>query len=125
MRHLQKPLGVLFVSALFLAGCAGAPETSSDAPRAAPPPPPSRPQPSPAPQPRTSQPDAGGTNAEGMTVFELQERLNELGYKVGTVDGVMGPKTVEALKKYQGENKLNPSGAIDPDTMKKLRAAIK
>jgi len=42
MGHLQKPLGVLFVSALFLAGCAGAPETSSDAPRATPPPPPSQ-----------------------------------------------------------------------------------
>ena len=125
MRHLQKPLGVLFVSALFLAGCAGAPETSSDAPRATPPPPPSRPATAPPPAPRTSAPDMGGSSAEGMTVFELQERLNELGYKVGTVDGVMGPRTVDALKKYQGENKLNPSGAVDPDTIKKLRAAIK
>jgi peptidoglycan hydrolase-like protein with peptidoglycan-binding domain len=124
MRHVQKPLGVLFVGALFLAGCAGAPETSSDAPRATPPPA-ARPQPAPAPAPRPAAPDAGGSTAEGMTIFELQERLNELGYKVGTVDGVLGPRTVEALKKYQGENKLTPSGAVDPDTIKKLRAAIK
>jgi peptidoglycan hydrolase-like protein with peptidoglycan-binding domain len=125
MRQLQKPLGVLLVSALFLAGCAGAPETASDAPKAAPPPPPARPAPTPPPAPRPMQPDPAATNAEGMTIFELQERLNELGYKVGTVDGVMGPKTVDALKKYQGDNKLNPSGTVDPDTIKKLRAAIK
>jgi peptidoglycan hydrolase-like protein with peptidoglycan-binding domain len=116
---------VLFVSALFLAGCAGAPETGSDASKAAPTPPPARPAPAPPPPPRPMQPDAGATNPEGMTVFELQERLNELGYKVGTVDGVLGPRTVDQLKKYQTDNKLNPSGTVDPDTIKKLRAAIK
>ena len=60
---------------------------------------------------------------EGMTVFEMQERLNELGYKLGTVDGVAGPRTVEALKKFQSDNKLSPTGTIDADTIKKLRAA--
>jgi peptidoglycan hydrolase-like protein with peptidoglycan-binding domain len=49
--------------------------------------------------------------------------LNELGYKLGTVDGVSGPKTVEALKKFQSDNKLPPTGTIDPETIRKLRSA--
>ena len=118
MRHLHKSLSVLFVGALLLAGCAGAPETPSSAP-AAPPPQPSRPQPAPA---STQQP-APPVNVEGMTIFEMQERLNELGYKLGTVDGVSGPRTVEALKKFQSDNKLPPTGTIDPETIRKLRSA--
>src|SRR5437868_15385927 len=82
MRHLHKSLSVLFVGVLLLAGCAGAPETPSSAPRATPPPQPSRPQPAPA---ATQQPEPA-VSVEGMTVFEMQERLNELGYKLGTID---------------------------------------
>ena len=74
-------------------------------------------------QPRP--PADAGANVEGMTVFEMQERLNELGYKLGAVDGVSGPRTVEALKKFQADNKLPPTGIIDPDTIRKLRAASK
>jgi peptidoglycan hydrolase-like protein with peptidoglycan-binding domain len=122
MRHLHNSLSVLFVGALLLAGCAGAPETpSSSPPRATPPPQPSRPPPAPAAQPRA--PAEPGANVEGMTIFELQERLNELGYKLGTVDGVSGPKTVEALKKFQSDNKLSPTGTVDPETIRKLRSA--
>ena len=118
MRHLHRSLSVLFVGALLLAGCAGAPETPRSAP-ATPPPQPSRPQPAPA---STQQP-APAVNVEGMTIFEMQERLNELGYKLGTVDGVSGPRTVEALKKFQSDNKLPPTGTIDPETIRKLRSA--
>ena len=118
MRHLHRSLSVLFVGALLLAGCAGAPETPRSAP-APPPPQPSRPQPAPA---ATQQPQPA-VSVEGMTIFEMQERLNELGYKVGTVDGVSGPRTVEALKKFQSDNKLPPTGTIDPETIRKLRSA--
>jgi localization factor PodJL len=58
-----------------------------------------------------------------MTVFEMQERLNELGYKLGAVDGVSGPRTVEALKKFQSDNRLPATGTIDAETIRKLRAA--
>src|ERR1700682_2660366 len=122
MRHLHNSLPVLFVGALFLAGCAGAPEAPSGAGPTPPPQQPTRPPPAPAAQPRAPQPEPG-VNVEGMTVFEMQERLNELGYKLGTVDGVAGPRTVEALKKFQRENKLSPTGTIDADTIKKRRSA--
>ena len=32
-------------------------------------------------------------------------------------------KTVEALKKFQSDNKLPPTGTIDPETIRKLRSA--
>ncbi len=122
MRNPHTSLAVVFVGAAFLAGCAGAPETKSAPAVTAPPPAPARPAAAPAAPPRA--PDAGsGINVEGMTIFELQERLNELGYKLGAVDGVAGPRTVEALKKYQSDNKLTPSGTVDPDTIRKLRSA--
>jgi len=124
MRHLHQTLAALSVSAVFLAGCAGAPETNSGATGATPPPQPSRSQPAPSAPPRMQQP-ADPATVDNMTVFEMQERLNELGYKVGTVDGVSGARTVEALKKFQSDNKLTPTGAIDPETARKLRAAIK
>lgn len=122
MRNLHTSLAVVLIGAAFLAGCAGAPETKSAPAATTPPPAPSRPALPPATPPRA--PDTGsGVSSEGMTIFELQERLNELGYKVGTVDGVAGPRTVEALKKYQSDNKLTPSGTVDPETIRKLRAA--
>jgi len=123
MRHPNKSLSVLFVGALILAGCAGAPETPTAPPRAAPPPQPVRPQPAPPVAPRP--PADTGVSVEGMTVFEMQERLNELGYKLGAVDGVSGPRTIDALKKFQSDNKLPPTGVIDAETIRKLRAAIK
>ena len=119
MRHLHKSLSVLFVGALLLAGCAGATETPSTATKETPTTQPARPQPA---QAGTQQP-APAVNVEGMTIFEMQERLNELGYKLGTVDGVSGPRTVEALKKFQSDNKLTPTGTIDPETIRKLRSA--
>jgi len=122
MRHLHNSGSVLLVGALLLAGCAGAPETPSSAPGATPPSQPSRPQTAPAAQPRTPQAEPA-VSAENMTIFEMQERLNELGYKLGAVDGVSGPRTVEALKKFQSDNKLPPTGTIDAETIRKLRSA--
>ena len=57
-----------------------------------------------------------------MTAYELQERLTRLGYKPGAVDGIAGAKTIEALKKYQSDNKLPPTGNMDADTIRKLRS---
>ena len=36
---------------------------------------------------------------------EIQTILNELGYDVGLVDGAIGPKTKEKLKKFCSDNK--------------------
>ena len=127
MKHLNRPTAVALFAAVVLSGCAGAPADSGDAavpkPRGSesstpPPAPPARATPSTT-APRQSLPEP---NVEGMTIYELQERLAKLGYKPGTVDGVSGPRTVDALKKYQADSKLPVTGLVDADTIRKLRS---
>lgn len=55
-----------------------------------------------------------------MTDKQVQLRLLELGYQPGPADGKMGKKTVEALKKFQRDNKLAITGKPDSDTVVKL-----
>lgn len=53
-------------------------------------------------------------------VENAQKRLTELGYEVGTADGKMGPKTVEAIKKFQQDQGLTVTGKLDEETRQKL-----
>lgn len=56
----------------------------------------------------------------GDDIRELQERLLELGYDVGRADGIYGPRTADALGRFQREVGLVPDGACGPLTMKAL-----
>ncbi len=40
-------------------------------------------------------------------VSQVQERLNALGYDAGPVDGVMGGKTSDAVRKFERDFDLN------------------
>jgi len=50
----------------------------------------------------------------------VQQRLTELGYNPGPVNGEMGRKTHEALKRFQADKKLKKTGKIDTATLKAL-----
>lgn len=50
---------------------------------------------------------------EGDNVKALQRALNSLGFKAGTVDGIFGDNTREALMRFQSSSKYG--GAIDAD----------
>lgn len=68
---------------------------------------------------------AGGVLARGATgpeVSQLQERLNELGFGAGQVDGVFGPVTQSAVRRFQMQNELNTSGRIDTATATALQS---
>lgn len=71
-----------------------------------------------------SQPFAGSQNVAAMSVAEVQKRLFELGYAVGTADGVMGKRTVDALKIFQRASDIPATGRIDVETTNKLRTSI-
>jgi len=131
MSHRRNLLSVLFAAAFLLTGCAGSPPSSGDATGARKPnegKTDARPatgsvaprETAAQPRPQPSEPAA---NNDGITIFELQERLSGLGYKLGEVDGVFGPRTIDALKKFQGDNKLPVTGAIDAETVRRLRNA--
>jgi hypothetical protein len=50
----------------------------------------------------------------------IQARLNNLGFDCGAVDGILGPKTEAALRKFQKEYNLAESGNVDEETCNKL-----
>jgi peptidoglycan hydrolase-like protein with peptidoglycan-binding domain len=55
-------------------------------------------------------------------VKEAQERLQTLGYQAGSADGVMGAKTIAALKKFQSDHSLPVTGQLDRKTLDALNA---
>ena len=54
------------------------------------------------------------------TISAVQEKLNAAGYNVGKADGIWGPRSATALKKYQQEKGLQVTGRLDEDTAKAL-----
>ena len=57
----------------------------------------------------------------GDDVAMLQERLLELGFDSGRVDGVFGPRTERALKGLQREYGLVSDGVCGPSTLRALK----
>lgn len=49
-----------------------------------------------------------------------QQRLNNLGFDCGAVDGKPGPKTEAALKRFQMAANLEPTGELDEETKNEL-----
>lgn len=49
----------------------------------------------------------------GSSVRDVQQELNEQGFKVGRPDGKAGRKTTRAIRTYQERNGLVPTGEID------------
>ena len=66
-----------------------------------------------------------GTNydvdpADSATVQTVQMQLARLGYYNGSIDGVFGPSTRDAVARYQIANQLNVTGSLSPDTLQLL-----
>lgn len=57
----------------------------------------------------------------GDDVAALQERLLELGFDAGRVDGIFGAHTEAALRSFQREYGLLPDGSCGPATLRALR----
>jgi N-acetylmuramoyl-L-alanine amidase len=57
----------------------------------------------------------------GDDVTNLQDRLHELGYDAGPVDGVFGPDTERGLRAFQRDYGLTSDGTCGPATLRALR----
>lgn len=56
-----------------------------------------------------------------MNISWMQDKLNELDYDCGPVDGLMGSKTRSCIRLYQEDNGLNTTGRLDEATTAALR----
>src|SRR6266513_681403 len=63
---------------------------------------------------------ANGAPVADPTIEATQERLAQLGYYNGPVDGIFGPTTRDAVAKYQIDNQLDVTGSLSPDTLQSL-----
>jgi len=63
------------------------------------------------------------SGAMGESVTRLQQRLQELGYYTGTVDGQFGPGTRTAVTMFQQQHGLQADGIVGPDTNEMLYSA--
>jgi len=59
-------------------------------------------------------------SGDGATVQAVQTQLFNLGYYNGSIDGVFGPSTRDAVAKYQIANHLTVTGSLSPDTIQSL-----
>ncbi len=67
--------------------------------------------------PRTERPLSRGETEE------LQRRLMALGYSTGGVDGIIGPNTREAIRRFQADSDLTPDGYVSAALLRRVRAA--
>src|SRR6266404_5137104 len=58
--------------------------------------------------------------ADSATVQAVQRQLLDLGYYNGSIDGVFGPATRDAVAKFQIAKQLNVTGSLSPDTLQSL-----
>ena len=58
--------------------------------------------------------------SRGDVVKTLQQRLNALGFNVGTADGAFGPRTTLAVRAFQKSKGLPQDGVVGPNTWRAL-----
>ena len=59
-------------------------------------------------------------SGNSATIQAVQMQLARLGYYNGSIDGVFGPSTRDAVAKYQIANQLNVTGSLSPDMLQSL-----
>jgi len=60
------------------------------------------------------------SNTSDRTVRNAQTALNAQGYDVGRVDGQFGPNTQNAVRRFQTEHNLAPTGSLTNATLEAL-----
>lgn len=60
----------------------------------------------------------------GNDVSSMQSKLVALGYELGYIDGIFGPKTKQALLAYQKAKNIDVTGSLDTNTNKVLTIEV-
>ncbi len=69
-------------------------------------------------------PLAAESPAAGLELKQVQQHLQAMGYEPGPHDGVMGPRTHDALTAFQMDSGMTVSGQLDEATQNALRVRI-
>lgn len=72
---------------------------------------------------RSSSTAPGSGAASDESVRNAQSALNSRGYDAGAVDGLWGPNTQSALRRFQADRGLAPTGLLDDETRTALGVA--
>lgn len=56
-------------------------------------------------------------NLDQDNIRKVQQALEEKGFEVGPVDGILGPRTKEAVRNFQDRYGMKASGEIDNQTL--------
>jgi peptidoglycan DL-endopeptidase CwlO len=114
MKVSTLAFAVCCLAAAGLAGCAPSQPAPPPAAAAAPPP-----APAPAPQPPPPPAIPPNLTPAQQRVAKIQVALNSNGAQLD-VDGKWGPKTSAALKAFQEQHHLRPTGRMNAPTAKAL-----
>jgi len=66
------------------------------------------------------QDNMNGTQQSSSVIRTVQRDLQQKGFYSGAVNGVMGPQTREAIRKFQRTQNLNDTGRLDQQTLSRL-----
>jgi len=58
---------------------------------------------------------------EKPSVQDIQRALKNANLYEGKIDGILGPKTKNAIEVFQSQNNLTPDGKVGPKTWQKLK----
>ena len=61
--------------------------------------------------------------SHGHEVMLLQQKLNSIGYKINSLDGVFGAETERAVAEFQRDNKIRITGIVNNATWRALKNA--
>ena len=70
--------------------------------------------------PRAIGDGTGGASGSNNVVAKAQRTLKALGLYGGAVDGLAGPRTAKAIREFQEQVGIDPTGKLDVRTMKEL-----
>jgi peptidoglycan hydrolase-like protein with peptidoglycan-binding domain len=70
---------------------------------------------------RSEIPSSGANSISTPSAIQIQKALKNAGYYTGSIDGKIGTKTREAIKKFQKDNGLKVDGKVGKMTWAQLK----
>lgn len=61
---------------------------------------------------------------DGDEVLETQAWLRAFGFYSGPLDGLTGPKTTDAVKRYRTARQMEETGALDRSVLQQVRQQV-